>query len=344
MNKCFIRWVLGISVLFLMGEAHAQASDSGKHQWCTHAALEARMDYDYRHFPEGDEDKGAFQGRYLNFQLDGMLASRLSYHYRQRINAGNMGFSTTFFEGTDWLYMDWQFASRFSVSAGKEVVAIGGWEYDLAPINMYYWSEFWNNVNCYEMGVSLHYRDEHNHWQLQLGNSPYVTQNLQHLYALNLIWYGDYNWFKPIYSTNLVEYERGSFIHYVALGNKFDFGKAYVYVDVMNRATDKQSSYFFEDYSVMVEAKAYLGNRWTLFAKGGCDENSTEIPSLGMAPDQYVLPGTQYVYAGLGGEFFPLLGKNTVRIHAFAAYKDDRLHSVKTLEANAGLTWHLGIK
>lgn len=324
--------------------AYAQQQDSGRHNWCTRAEIETRIDYDFVHYDVDGSNRSAFQGKYLNFRLDGELTSMLSYHWRQRINAGNMGFSTTFFEGTDWAYLDWQFAPHFSISAGKEIVAIGGWEYDLAPIQMYYWSTFWNNVNCYEIGASLHYTDKHNHVQLQVSNSPYITKNLENLFAYNLIWYGDFKWFKPIYSTNLIEYTHGSYIHYLNLGNKFDFGKAYLYIDLMHRATDRQSRYFFMDYSIVAEAKAYLGKRWTVFSKGGYDENCTENPVGTIIADTYVAPGTQYRYIGIGGEFSPLLGRNAVRLHAFVALKDDMATHSKMLEADAGLYWRIGIK
>lgn len=332
----------------LMLPLHAQQTDSAKREWCTRAEIETRMDFDFNLYNDGS-NRSAFQGKYLNFRLDGKLAPGLSYSWRQRINAGNMGFSTTFFEGTDWVYLAWQFADRFSVSAGKEVVAIGGWEYDLAPISMYYWSTFWNNVNCYEMGVSLHYTDAHNHLQLQMTNSPYIVGKLDNLFAYNLIWYGDFNWFKPIWSTNLIEFEKGKFIHYIALGNKFDFGKSYLYIDVMNRANDCQDHFFFQDYTIIVEAKRQVTERLNLFVKGGYDrheENKVE----GFFPmddpydwDLYVPAGTDYRYAGLGGEYYPLIGKNTVRLHAFALMKSNGNES-PSFQANLGLTWKLGIK
>ena len=329
-----------------------RAQSGNEHPWCSYAALETRADFNMQlRDSRKDRFSSALQGRFLNFQMDGWLASQVSYHYRQRINAGNMGFSTTFFEGTDWIYLQWDFTPHLSLSAGKEVVAIGGWEYDLAPINMYFWSEFWNNVNCYEMGVSLHHRTDHSHLQLQVTNSPYIMKNMMNLYAYNLIWYGDFGWFKPIWSTNLIECEKGKFIHYLALGNKLDFGKSYLYIDFMNRANDRQDRFFFQDYTVIVEAKREVTERLNLFAKGGWDwheRNEYKGFYLDFPPDDlydwdlYVPAGTDYRYIGMGGEYYPLKGRNTVRIHAFALMKtgDDDL----TFQANLGLTWKLGIK
>ncbi|MBQ6667816.1 MAG: hypothetical protein IJM65_06830 [Bacteroidales bacterium] len=351
--KRLVTTILLLSLVWAGETLRAQQTADGKKPWCSYAALETRVDFDMQLIDRrNDRFSSAFQGKYLNFQMDGWLAPKASYHWRQRINAGNMGFSTTFFEGTDWMYLQWDFAPRFSITAGKEVVAIGGWEYDLAPISMYFWSEFWNNVNCYEMGISLHYRTEHSHLQAQVTNSPYIKTKMANLYAYNLIWYGDFNWFKPIWSTNLVEFEHGKFINYIALGNKFDFGKSYLYIDVMNRACDRQDRFFFQDYTLIVEAKRQVTDRLNLFAKGGIDRHERneiegfyfdEIPPDPYDWDLYVPAGTYYQYVGMGGEYYPLIGKNTIRLHAFALMKSGDNWPL-TFQANLGVIWKLGIK
>ena len=45
----------------------------------------------------------------------------------------------------------------------------------------------------------------------------------------------------------------------------------------------------------------------------------------------------------MGGEYYPLIGKNTIRLHAFALMKS-RNNGPLTFQANLGLTWKLGIK
>ena len=117
-------------------------------KWCRLFVLQTRMDFDYQHHEDtalcgaAAPNTSSFQGKHLNFILEGDLTPRLSYSYRQRINIANINFSQTFFQATDWLHLDWHFADRLYLSAGKEVVAIGAWEYDVAPIDMYFFSEF----------------------------------------------------------------------------------------------------------------------------------------------------------------------------------------------------------
>ncbi|MBP5613705.1 MAG: hypothetical protein J6X35_06160, partial [Bacteroidales bacterium] len=149
-----------------------------------------------------------------------------------------------------------------------------------------------------------------------------------------------------------VEFEHGKFINYIALGNKFDFGKSYLYIDVMNRACDRQDRFFFQDYTLIVEAKRQVTDRLNLFAKGGIDRHERneiegfyfdEIPPDLYDWDLYVPAGTYYQYVGMGGEYYPLIGKNTIRLHAFALMKSGDNWPL-TFQANLGVTWKLGIK
>ena len=45
----------------------------------------------------------------------------------------------------------------------------------------------------------------------------------------------------------------------------------------------------------------------------------------------------------MGGEYYPLIGKNTIRLHAFALMKSGDNWPL-TFQANLGVTWKLGIK
>ena len=104
------------------------------------------MDYHWGYDTVAPSTDHGFAGKYLVVALDGTIGNKFSYHLRQRINSPNIGFANTFFQGTDWAYLNWNFTDNFFLSAGKQVVAIGGWEYDSNPIDIYYGTEFWNTV------------------------------------------------------------------------------------------------------------------------------------------------------------------------------------------------------
>ena len=115
--------------------------------------LETRMDYQ-REYLDGDAIKpnSGFIGKYLNVILNGTINDRWSYSYRQRLNKAHA--DATFFDATDWVHLTYKVNDNWSLNGGKQVVGIGGYEYDRAPIDLYFCSEYWNNIPCYQLGVS----------------------------------------------------------------------------------------------------------------------------------------------------------------------------------------------
>lgn len=111
--------------------------------------VDARLDYQ-RDWNDGHtvSDNTGFEGKYLVIRVDGNITGNLSYSWRQRLNKNHNDGS--FFDATDWVYLNYDI-NRWSLSAGKQVVAIGGWEYDRAPIDLYGCSVFWNNIPCYQI-------------------------------------------------------------------------------------------------------------------------------------------------------------------------------------------------
>ena len=89
---------------------------------------EVRLDYQ-RDMQDGNTVDGnsGFEGKYVNFRVDGRLAKGLTYSWRQRLNKHHE--DGNFFDATDWIYLDYR-RGCWSFSGGKQVVAIGGWEYD----------------------------------------------------------------------------------------------------------------------------------------------------------------------------------------------------------------------
>ena len=287
-----------------------------------------------------------FAGKYLVVALDGTLGSKFSYHLRQRINSPNIGFANTFFQGTDWAYLNWNFTPNLYLSAGKQVVAIGGWEYDTNPIDIYYGTEFWNRVCCYEMGASLNYIDNSgkNHFLLQMSNSPFINSAMQSIYAYNLMWYGNFGIFKTAYSVNMIEYEQGKFINYISLGNKLQFNGVEMYLDITNRASFEQERFFGQDITAIYGIGIDIGKKWIVFAKAGYDFNQAQLPNTddhSQEPyDQYVVPGKKVDFESLGFEYYPL-GDRSVRLHLCGSHTS--VDGESKFQANLGLTWKINL-
>lgn len=282
----------------------------------------------------------SFDGRYLNILLEGEISDKFSYNYRQRMILDSKFDYQSFFNATDWMYLSYKINKKFSFSAGKQIVAIGGFEYDAAPIDLYFWSNFWNNVICYQIGGTVSYKttDEKHTIGLQVTNSPFATQTLQSIYSYNLIWYGNFNGFNSIYSLNRIEVEKDNFINYITLGNKFSINNLSIEVDLMDRFFDQQSKPL-SDYSVIGNVKYAVNNKIKLFVKTGYDQNKAQKPADLFIYDRFVEPGTEYFFYGLGAEYYPL-GSKDVRIHAAWATNNDQLQNHTF---NIGVRWQMNI-
>lgn len=138
------------------GAATAAAQEAEPDEKIVDLKVEARLDWqgDWDDF-HVDNSKTGFAGKYLNIRLDGNITHNLSYSWRQRLNKPHK--DASFFDATDWLYLQYNL-HRWEFAGGKQIVAIGGWEYDRPPIDTYYGSVFWNNIPCYDIGASVGFK------------------------------------------------------------------------------------------------------------------------------------------------------------------------------------------
>ena len=307
--------------------------------------VEARLDYMQEYVDDFKiNDNNGFKGRYLNLRMDGSPVEGLSYSYRQRLNKTII--NSSLFDATDWLTLTYKY-KNWSVSAGKQVVAIGGYEYDRSPIDLYFCSEYWNNIACYQIGVSGAYTTTDGKDQIlfQFCESPFRknaanTLN-EEMFAYNLMWYGNHGFFSSMYSVNLMEYLPGKYINYIVLGNKFTFGRFALELDIMNRAMSG-SDFLLNDYSVMGELSWSPIDRLNVFVRATYDRNKT------VTGDFCVLPGTDLIRAGAGVEFYPLKNYKNLRLHLNCCYTDGDSPAGTVLRpeqtiVDAGFTWYMNM-
>lgn len=329
--------------------------------------LEARAEFEYHHdslMGSGEtfgNSQYGFYGKYFNLHMGGTISPKLSYYYRQRIVA-NPG-KTSFFDNTDFLYLDYKISDRWTLRGGKDAMAVGGFEYDHPPIDVLYNSYYWGVFYCFQIGASATYRSEDGNQSviLQVTNSPYVYSGSpfseNSLLSYNILWSGKFNHFRTIYSFNMMERDRGYFMSYLALGNKLVFDKWDFYLDLIHHGitTDQLT----KSWSIISCANIYINNDFNLFVKGGYEQNldKNEIAhyqQTGELWDCLARPGQQYGFYGIGFEFRPDIGHD-MRIHAYVADfvsrqnaldASDNLHASDAchhINVNVGLTWNMDI-
>ena len=349
MKKVLRVFVIAVIAMMFANVATAQE----KNFTIDKLSVEGRVDYDYV-----NRNNSGFDGRFFNFEMKGSFLNDFSYRIRQRIDMTAGG------SKTDFMILSYHANKNWSLTAGRMPLAVGGWEYDLPPIDVYFASLFWNEFSCYDIGSQLefHTNDGNHDIIFQITNSTFNRYDANGFirrpgrYTYNLIWYGRMGAFSTSYSINMMEQNKGEYINYIALGNMFDFGNLDFYVDFMNRGFFNQSDFFLGDFTIIGEVKYAFTEKFTAMIKGGYDRNKHSYYDYSggwPTPQPYdmaVTPGVEYTFAGLGFEAYPYKGNKNVRLHGFLAFNDlttatdDMMNPNSTnlsLQANVGVTWRI---
>lgn len=267
----------------------------------------------------------------MDLLVNGQITKGLNFYWRQRLNKFD-NWDSNVFAATDFLYLDWRPAEQWSLSAGKQVVALGGMEYNQAPINVFIPSMTWNNIYPYEFGVSAAYTFKGGKHSLlaQFCNSPFTPLDkiAGSMFAYNLLWSGRMGCFSTLWSVSEMEYQQGKYGTYIALGNRLDFGPVYFSFDLWNRYTGHQK-FFFGDYSVLGKIDWSINNHFEIFAKGGYEK---------MRPVPGAKPTVDKPLYGGGMFYYPLKKRELLRIHLVADYNHDLQTSMATTSISAGIT------
>ncbi len=335
--------LLGLALVSASGIVFAETTIPETAEDVVTMRLETRFDYQ-RDWLDGDPVKSnsGFEAKFLNIRIDGNITKNLSYSFRHRLNRTVK--DGAFWDATDWMVLTYDM-ERWVFSGGKQIVAIGGWEYDRAPIDLYGCSVFWNNIPCYQVGASVGLKITPNDkLTFQFCESPFFTTDNRDMYAYNLMWNGHHGIFDAIYSANLIEYIPGHYINYLALGNKFSVGNVELELDVMNRASSHQT-FFFKDMSVMGELAWKPNSKWRIFGKMTYDVNKSDTDA-----DVTVMDGTELKMVGAGVEFYPFSrGRHILSVHADAFYywghNANAANSIqnKTMLASIGVKWYMNL-
>lgn len=255
------------------------------------------------------DDASGFRGSFINLKLAGNLGRHWNWALRQRFSK-DMLRAGGYLNATDYIYLQYHPTERWTITAGKQFVAIGGFEYDSAPIDVYKYSRFCDMVSCYGFGISVAYDlTPHDNLLFQAGQSGFMGGALNR-YAYSLKWTGHHGFYQSLYSFGLHELERGRYIGVMALGNRFDLGRCQIVADYTNRYAHVEGAHPFKDFTLVGQLHAQPIKALDLFAHYAFDRND------GNKADSLVANGTNLHTIGVGAEYFPLHARKDLRIHA----------------------------
>lgn len=310
-------------------------------------SVDGKLGYNYQYDKDlgMSNDNTGFKGQHIYLLMAGNISKEVSYFYRQRFD--NIGGSKDFFDATEILNLTWNVTDWLSVSGGKQVVALGGFEYNTAPIDLYYKSAFWWGFSPYELGASVAVNvSKNDNIMLQVNNSSFRYASGGNTYGFNLLWSGKHGFYESYWSANMTEYKvekDGRWLNFIILGNRFHIGDMVdLDVDVVNR-TKIADLKFAKDYSVMSKLTVRPIDGLSVHAKYTRDYND-EVN--GVAEDMSIAMGTNVNIVSGGVEYEAIKSKpGACRVFAAGAYTwypKETLYNSQT-QVEAGVKFSLDI-
>ncbi len=256
------------------------------------------------------QQRGRFSGDGLYLNIDGYISPNLSYSFQQRL-ASSYYEDNSGFNGTNWLTLTYELGD-FALTAGKDALLVGSFEYDAEELDSYFDmnSMFYNMLDCWQWGVSAEWYPADNHSLIfQAANSPFYTEDIN-LFSFALGWRMESEMYESYWTANLWEYGQGRYVKAINLGNRFYFGDFSFDLEYMTRSADI-GGMFTDDFTFIFSPSYNFGDWGRLFAKFGWEGSNYDIPY-----ELTYAVGEQYIFYGLGFEYFPLKENKNLRLHA----------------------------
>ena len=298
-------------------------------------------------FNDNSFDYGKFNMRQLRIEAKGNVNEWLSYRWRQRLNRPNNGGDNidNLPTSIDIAGIGVKLGDKFSIFAGKQCAAYGGFEFDANPIEIYEYSDMIEYMSNFMTGINIGYDFmEGQQLNFQVLNSlngdfysmygivPNTTPSkLPLVYTLN--WNGNFaNIYKTRWSASIMSQAEGKNLYYFALGNELTLGKFNMYFDVMysNDAIDRSGimteivgevhdhNIFKTSYLSLVTKLNYrFAEKWNVFVKG-MYETASVIDHTDPRAYPFIKNGKYRTSLGyLGGiEYYPMESN----LHFFLTY------------------------
>lgn len=208
---------------------------------------------------KGQLDEMSFKMNRVRLEMYGNLNSQLSYHFRQSFNKYSNPYSVDNMSSSiEYAYIQWHSGDKFDLLAGKQYLALAGYEGYVNALLVREFSDFNNNVEVFQTGVMGIYKmTPTQHLMLQVANNRNSSDSEMYLYGMpdgiqstrfplltTLNWNG---WFADgavhlMYSASVGQLAKGKNIYYLMCGNIYERGPILAYLDVLysRSALDQQ--------------------------------------------------------------------------------------------------------
>lgn len=202
------------------------------------------------YFTENRLDEFSFKINRVRLEILGRLNEHLSYHFRQSFNRySNPHAVDNLSSSIEYANLTWHQSDRFELVAGKQFLALAGYEGYLNALRVREFCDFNNNVDVYQTGLMGVVKfTPSQHLMFQLVNNRSGSDNDVFMYGLpagvesskvpllaTVNWNG---WFADgavhlMYSASAGQLAKGKNIYYLMCGNIYEKGPIIAYLDVL---------------------------------------------------------------------------------------------------------------
>lgn len=203
------------------------------------------------YFTEGNFDEASFKMNRVRLEILGRLNDNLSYHFRQSFNKYSNPYSVDNMSSSiEYANIKWHpKGNRFELVAGKQFLAVGGYEGYVNGLLVREFSDFNNNFEIFQTGIMgvCKITPDH-HLMFQVTNNRNSGDDEMYLYGLphgvessRLPLLGTVNWngwfadgaLHLMYSASVGSLAKGKNVYHLMCGNIYEKGPALAYLDVL---------------------------------------------------------------------------------------------------------------
>lgn len=296
------------------------------------------------YFNDERVEQTSFRMNQLRIEAKGNITDRIYYRYRQRLNRSNAALSLDNMPASiDYAAVGFHVTEQFSIFAGKQCTAFGGFEFDLNPIEVYQYCDMIEYMSNFLTGIDFSYwvapeqefrfqivDSRNGSFESLYGKVPQGIKMAKAPLGYTLNWNGSFldNTIKTRWSASIFHEAKEKNWYYYALGTEVNLSCFHGFFDFMYSKEDIDRTGIISEiiandgYDVRALDARYMSlvlhlnyrvcPKWNIFAKGMYETARVEKANQELEKGKY---RTSWGYIG-GIEYYPMEDN----LHFFLTY------------------------
>lgn len=325
-----------LSLLCLYLGLHAQHRDSEdimkKLMWddqMLNILVDTRVDLK-ADFLNGKLEDRTFKGDIIKIWLVGDITPNIHYRIRQRLNKPQNPLRDGYSTATDQAWISFDIDNKWTITAGKQAVQFGTFEYDYSGADVYLTSMIYNDLDNSKTGINVAYHFSKQILNLQIVNSDapqFSSEEYKNkALAINALWAGSLidGKIRTRWAYGVFQHDENKFYNWITLGTQVNIKQFTTEFDYYTGARNMNYSTivndpdlgerYVKDQSISLNLKYDFG-RWKPSVKAVWNERYDK----NFRSNAYQSKGIEAVM-----ECYPFTNRLTKDLRFHAAYSYNR--------------------